>query len=81
MPVERQRRAIDRSGPVRLEELGLSDKQLAVIAVSDARRAVSGVEELGREPEAGLHRMAQGNPDLAAAFVARYSSKRDSDVA
>ena len=81
MAVQRERRTIDRSGPVRLEDLGLSDEQLAIIAVSDAKRAIKGLECIGQEPGIDLRRMADGDPDLVAAFVAKYSMARRSDVA
>ncbi|MDH3684535.1 MAG: hypothetical protein OEV40_31840 [Acidimicrobiia bacterium] len=60
--------------------MGLTDDQLAVIAVSDAQRAVRGLEALGREPRAGLRRRAQGDPDRVAAFVAKHSSTCDHDT-
>jgi hypothetical protein len=80
MAAQRARRVIDRSGPVRLEDLDLTDEQLAAIGVSDAQRAVRGLEEIGRDPRPALRRLAEGDPDLVAAFVAKHSSAR-SDVA
>lgn len=81
MAVPPTRRVIDRSGPVRLEDLDLSDEQLAEIAVSDAKRAVMGFEQLGQDPGEGLRRLAEGDPALIAAFVAKHSAARRSDVA
>ena len=70
-----------RSGPVRLEDLALSEEQLAQIAVSDARRAVRGLEELGREPALELRELAAGDQTRVAAYVARHSHRTASDVA
>lgn len=81
MAVQRARRVIDRSGPVRLEDLGLSDEELAEIAVSDAKRAVMGLEQLGQDPGDGLRGLADGDPALVSAFVAKHSAARRSDVA
>lgn len=79
---QRSKRKIDRSGPVRLEDLGLSDEQLAELAVSDAKRAVDGLESLGHEPGPDLRRLAGGDPDRVAAFVAKFSSSTsDSNAA
>ena len=69
------------SGPVRLKDLNLSEEQLASMAVSAAKRAVRGFEELGMEPGVALRRRAGGDPELVAAFVAEHSSNRDNDVA
>ena len=70
-----------RSGPVRLEDLVLSEEQLAQIAVSDARRAVEGLEELGRVPAPELRELAAGDQARVAAYVARYSHRTGSDAA
>jgi len=74
MGVQRARQTVDRSGPVRLQDLHLSDEQLAAIAVSDAQRAVKGLEALGRIPRPALRQLAAGDPDRVAAFVAKHSS-------
>ncbi|MEM7339589.1 MAG: hypothetical protein AAF467_13130 [Actinomycetota bacterium] len=77
MVLKRTGEPIDRSGPVRLEDLGLDAKSLAVIAVADAVRAARGLRALGREPHPDLCALAEGDSDLIAAFVADNSPVRD----
>ena len=57
-----------------LAELGLSDQQLAVMAVHDAEGTIRCLTAAGLEPNEALIRQAAGDPAEVAAYVAHYSS-------
>lgn len=63
-----------------LAELGLSDEQLAVMAVHDAEGAIRCLVAAGFEPNEALVRRAAGDPDLIAEYVAEYSSSRSAEA-
>lgn len=68
--------------PVRLEDLGLSDEELAAEAITSARMGVKATLAAGAEPPPALLARAAGDPELVAAFVSKYRRPRtDSDVA
>ncbi len=67
---------------VRLEDLCLSDEELAAEAISSARMGVKATLAAGAEPTPALLARAAGDPELVAAFVAKYRRPSDeSDVA
>jgi hypothetical protein len=57
-----------------LAEFGLSADQLACLAISDAAGGVAALEVLGLEPTAGLRRLADGDPEQVAAYLARHTA-------
>lgn len=63
-----------------LAELGLSDEQLAVMAVREAVEDVLALESFGLEPTEALRRRAAGDPDLVAAFVSEHSAHRPAEA-
>jgi hypothetical protein len=64
-----------------LADLGLSDDQLARLAVADAQGAIRSLGALGLQPTDELRQRAAGDPGRVAAYVARYSTSRAADVA
>jgi hypothetical protein len=57
-----------------LAELGLSAEQLARLATSDAAGGVAALEAVGLEPTDGLRRLADGDPEQVAAYLARHTA-------
>jgi hypothetical protein len=64
-----------------LADLGLSDDQLAELAVVEAKGAIRALAAVGLEPTEATQRCAAGDPELVAAYVAKHSTSRSTDVA
>lgn len=58
--------------PVRLDQLDLSDEELAAEAVASARDGVAATLAANAKPTPALLARAAGDPELVAAYVARH---------
>jgi hypothetical protein len=58
--------------PVRLDQLELTDEELAAEAVASARDGVAGLRAANIEPTPALLARAAGDPELVAVYVARH---------
>lgn len=68
--------------PVRLDQLELSDEELAAEAVATACDGVAGLRAVNVEPGPALLARAAGDPNQVAAYVARHQYRNSSaDVA
>lgn len=58
--------------PVRLDQLELTDEELAAEAVASACDGVAGLRAVNIEPTPALLARAAGDPELVAAYVDRH---------